>query len=270
MPRTTDPEERTARSPAALFGIVLAGLAALAALLALGTWQLQRRVRKLGLVDQVQRRVHAAPVAPPAPGQWRQVTAAQDGYRHVQVGGLYAPGSEVLVQAVTRLGGGYWVMTPLRTDPGYVVLINRGFIPGDHSASADHRPPSGHVTVTGLLRLTEPKGGFLRANAPARNRWYSRDVTAISAARGLSPAAPYFIDADDAPNPGGWPVGGLTVIQFPNSHLIYALTWYGLALLVAGGLARILRDAWRARTPQGRKAITPAPRAIPGGDHARP
>ena len=269
MPRTLDPEERTARSPAALFGIVVLALIALAALLALGTWQLQRRVWKLDLIDQIQRRVHAAPALPPAPAGWPGVTAARDAYRHVQVSGAYLPGPDVLVQAVTRLGGGYWVMTPLRADPGYLVLINRGFVSQDHSASAERRPPPGHVTVTGLLRLTEPKGGFLRANVPAQGRWYSRDVAAISAARGLSQAAPYFIDADDTPNPGGWPVGGLTVIQFPNSHLVYALTWYGLALLLAGGLAYLLRDAWRARSPRDPRA-TQRPHAISGGDHARP
>jgi surfeit locus 1 family protein len=88
--------------------------------------------------------------------------------------------------------------------------------------------------VTGLLRLTEPKGAFLRSNDPTSDRWFSRDVVAISARHGIANAAPYFIDADATPNPGGLPVGGLTVVRFPNSHLVYAITWFAMALMTAG------------------------------------
>jgi len=63
--------------------------------------------------------------------------------------------------------------------------------------------------------------------------------------------APYFLDADDSPNPGGWPVGGLTVVRFHNSHLVYALTWYGLALMVAAGAGIFTRHEWRLRRPGG-------------------
>ena len=72
-------------------------------------------------------------------------------------------------------------------------------------------------------------------------------MAAIAAARGLRPVAPYFIDADATPNPGGWPVGGLTVIKFPNSHLVYAFTWFGLALMVAAGVVFLIRDEFRLR-----------------------
>jgi surfeit locus 1 family protein len=99
--------------------------------------------------------------------------------------------------------------------------------------------------VAGLLRPTEPKGGFLRANAPGADRWYSRDVAAIAAARHISGVAPYFIDADATPNTGGFPVGGLTVVTFRNNHLQYALTWFTLALMVAGAAVFVARDEWR-------------------------
>jgi surfeit locus 1 family protein len=112
--------------------------------------------------------------------------------------------------------------------------------------------------VTGLLRITEPKGGFLRANDPAAERWYSRDVAAIAAARGLADAAPYFIDADAAPNPGGLPVGGLTIVAFPNSHLVYAITWYGLAVMLAGAVLYVVRDERRVRSKPAGRAAAPA------------
>jgi surfeit locus 1 family protein len=143
------------------------------------------------------------------------------------------------------------VITPLVSDRGFTVLVNRGFVPPERADPQTRKlgQIAGPVLVTGLLRISEPHGGFLRRNDPFHRRWYSRDVAAIAAAQRLSPGltAPYFIDADATQNPGGLPVGGLTVIAFPNSHLVYALTWYGLALLVAVGFAYAAREEWRIR-----------------------
>jgi surfeit locus 1 family protein len=93
--------------------------------------------------------------------------------------------------------------------------------------------------VTGLLRLTEPGGAFLLSIDAAANRWYSRDVAAIAAVQGVAPVAPYFIDADRIGD--GWPRGGMTMVRFPNNHLVYALTWFALAGLVASLLWRVAR-----------------------------
>ena len=161
--------------------------------------------------------------------------------------GVYDHARETLVQAVTEKGAGFWVMTPLRVDQGFTVLVNRGFVPGDLSLASTRAAGQvkGPVSVIGLLRLSEPHGGFLRANRPGEGRWYSRDVQAIATAKSLSEVAPYFVDADGAPNPGGWPLGGLTVVRFPNSHLVYALTWFGLALLTGGAGVYVWREARR-------------------------
>ncbi len=104
---------------------------------------------------------------------------------------------------------------------------------------------AGPQTVTGLLRLSEPGGGFLRSNVPGEDRWYSRDVAAIAAARGIGDVAPYFIDADGAPNQGGYPIGGLTRVVFPNNHLVYAITWFSLAAMLAAATIVIGRREWR-------------------------
>ena len=213
---------------------------------ALGTWQVERRGWKLALIAAVDARAGAPAVPAPGPGAW-DVTAAADGYRHVRVAGTWLHERETLVRALTVLGAGSWVMTPLRTPEGWTVLVNRGFVPSDRADPASRAGQAkGAVLVSGLLRVTEP-GNFLQHNDPARNDWTSRDVAAIAAARGLDRgldrAAPYFIDADDTPNPGGLPVGGLTVISFPNNHLLYAITWFGLAGLGVAGLVRVLRPA---------------------------
>lgn len=239
-------------APRSTLRLLLVGLLAalgVAGLTALGVWQLERRVWKLALVARVDRRVHAAPEAPPGPADWPQVSRARDEYRHVRASGRFLNDHETLVRAVTELGGGFWVLTPFRTDAGFTVLVNRGFVPPERRDPATRAAGEigGETVVTGLLRISEPGGAFLHANSPADNRWYSRDVAAIAAARHLPNAAPYFIDADAEPSPGGLPAGGLTVITFPNNHLVYALTWLGLALLLAGATIRAGKDEWRLR-----------------------
>lgn len=209
-------------------------------------WQIERLGWKLDLIAAVDARVKAPPSALPPPADWAAMNATDDEYRHVQVHGTLLH-CETLVQALTELGGGYWVMTPLETSQG-IILVNRGFVPSerrDPSTRAGAQLP-GPVTVTGLLRMSEPGGTLLRRNDPASGRWFSRDVQAIAASCGLAGVAPVFIDADATPNPGGYPVGGLTVIDFPNNHLVYAITWFGLAVLCAVGTVLMLRSA-RAR-----------------------
>jgi surfeit locus 1 family protein len=230
--------------------VVVAGLALFVGFLALGGWQVQRLGWKTHLIAQVDARVHAAAIPAPGPTQWAGVTRDKDQYRRVTVRGQFLHDKETLVQAVTDAGAGFWIMTPLVDDRGFTVLINRGFVPTGRrnpAVRADGQV-EGPQSVTGLLRITEPKGGFLRANDPAGDRWRSRDVAAIAARRGLTTVAPYFIDADASPNPGGWPRGGLTVIRFANSHLVYALTWFGMALLTLVGLWLFLRDGGRNRS----------------------
>lgn len=222
---------------------MLLGLALIAGLAALGVWQVQRLAWKTSLIAQVEARIHAAPAAAPGPQAWPSIAQDRDQYRRVAVHGVFQHDRETLVQAVTAAGPGFWVMTPLRTDQGFTVLVNRGFVPGDRRRAADRRAGlvAGERQVVGLLRLTEPHGGFLRANDPTNDLWRSRDVAAIGASRGLDDLAPYFIDADATPNPGGWPRGGLTVVRFANSHLVYAVTWFALALGVAVALGFVLR-----------------------------
>ncbi len=210
---------------------------------ALGLWQVKRLVWKLDLIERVESRVHAPPVAAPGQGDWPQVNAARDEYRHVRLDGRYLPGHDTRVQAVTELGPGYWVLSPFQTADG-IVLVNRGFIPQDWRLVP---PPPADTQVTGLLRISEPGGAFLRDNDPAGNRWYSRDVRAIASARDLGAAvAPYFVDAERG-QAEGWPRGGLTVVQFRNNHLVYALTWFALALMTLAAGAYVLREERRRR-----------------------
>ncbi len=234
-------------------------LAAFAGFIALGIWQWQRMGWKDALIARVEARVDAAPIPIPARSAWAAVTAERDEYRRVRLSGRFV-GPDTRTQAVTELGAGWWLLAPLRTDGGDIVLVNRGFVPADANAAP---PPVGDVEIDGLLRISEPEGGFLRRNAPAQSRWYSRDVDAIARARGFAgdAVAPFFVDAARDTDGQGWPRGGLTVVRFRDHHLSYALTWFGMALLTAIAGRRLFVSARRLR--QDRRG--------PGGiDHAGP
>lgn len=233
--------------------MVFASVLALVALVAagLGVWQVQRRSWKLDLIARVEARIHAEPVAAPGPAQWPTIDANGAEYRRVALQGRYLDAPETLTMAVTERGPGFWVMAPFRSDGGFTVLVNRGFVPEDRRGAEQRRRVAGEqARVVGLLRLTEPAGGFLRYNDPAAGRWYSRDVAAIATARGLGgELAPYFVDADTASEPGPLPQGGMTQVSFRNTHLIYALTWFCLALMSLAGLVFVLRGKAGGEAP---------------------
>ncbi len=259
---------RPPRSKRALTLLALVSAMAFLAFSALGVWQVQRRAWKLALIERVTQRLAAAPVSLPSPDEWPRVDAARHEYLPVTLSGQWLPEKTVLTQAVTEWGAGSWVITPMQQADGTQVLVNRGFVPQGQTPRP--APSTAPQTVLGLLRMSEPGGGFLRANDPASQRWHSRDVQAIAQALGLPRAAPFFVDAGipsarsasltavetNMPPAQGWPRAGMTVVRFHNSHLVYALTWFGLALMVAAASAHVaryeiqLRRAHRDRSNQ--------------------
>ena len=225
---------------AARHALIVACVLASIGFLALAAWQVQRLGWKQDLIARVEQRLKAEPVPPP------RAASKADEYRRVRLRGRFEP-REVLVQANTELGGGFWVLAPLRMDDGSVVLVNRGFVSPEQRAPHLHAAPDGPVELTGLLRLTETRGGPLRSNVPAEGRWYSRDVAGIAAQLGVNDrVAPYFVDeAADPAQPQRWPRPGLTVIRFANNHAVYAATWLALAAMAAAAAGYLLREERR-------------------------
>lgn len=232
----------------------LASLVALAILLGLGTWQLQRKAWKENLIAQIETRAYGEPgeiLPASAWGEWR---AEDDEFRRVRVTGVFLHQFETPVYGLapgTRGAPvqGYYLMTPLQLPDGAIVMVNRGFVPTElrDPASRPESRPAGDVTVTGLVRAPEERNSFTPEDDPSRNSWFARDPQAIAAAHGLERVAPFYVEADATPNPGGWPKGGQTRLELPNNHLQYALTWYGIALTLVGVFAAF---AWRRLHPE--------------------
>jgi surfeit locus 1 family protein len=214
-----------------LFWPTLFTAPAVLVLLALGSWQVERLFWKRDLIAQRQAAVSAAPV--PAPPGWEEARGME--FHHVTDEGAFLNDKEIFIGATSEAGRqGYHVLTPLLEAGGRVVFINRGFIPAELKDSAKRAAGqiAGTARVQGLLRLppAEKPAWFLPANRPDLNYWFWVDIPAMSAADKLDRVAPFYIDADATPNPGGWPRGGVTRLALPNDHLQYAITWFSLAI----------------------------------------
>jgi surfeit locus 1 family protein len=208
--------------------------AAFLVLLALGTWQVQRLFWKEGLITQRQAAVAAPPVE--LPSSLDEARPLE--YHHVRASGRFANDRELYLGAMSANGrAGYQVITPLRLADGRTLMVDRGFVPQDRKApqSRAQGEIDGDVTVTGLMRLP-PEGKphwFIPDNSPERNYWLYVDLPAMARAAHVERVLPFYVDADDTPNPGGLPIGGQTRLDLPNDHLQYAITWYALAAALA-------------------------------------
>ncbi|MEZ5854165.1 MAG: SURF1 family protein [Hyphomicrobiaceae bacterium] len=227
---------------AGLFWPTVLTVLGLSALLALGTWQLRRLAWKEGLLAQIEARTKAAPIDLAA--ALRRAAAGEDvEYLRVRVDGRWLHDREQYLWTPEKSGPGWQVFTPLVTPDGTVVIVNRGFIADADRDRTRRAEASDSVTgLTGLLRRPEVPNSFVPANEPARNRWYWRDLDGMSKAMqlaGFGRLVGFFIDSEPLSdqamkaNPA-LPRGGATRLDLPNSHLQYALTWYGLALTLIG------------------------------------
>jgi surfeit locus 1 family protein len=238
-----------------LLGLFIPAAVVFAALIALGTWQLQRKAWKEELIATLTERLAAPPAALPAPSNWSTLRREDAEYRRVAFTATFDDDKEALVYAAASAfrpdvsGPGYWVFTPARLTDGGEVMVNRGFVPQDRADPAT-RPGgrlTGPVAITGTLRWPDGRTFFAPSDEPAHNLWFLRDPATIAAAKGLSNVAPFYVEQEAPVPPGGLPQPGKLEVRLRNVHLQYVVTWYGLALVLAVVFAVWARSSWRGR-----------------------
>jgi len=235
----------------------IATLTALAILVGLGTWQLQRKDWKEALVASLTQRLAAPPVALPPCRDWAQL-GPDDEFLRVSLTATFEHDKEALVftagSSMRDDGGGpgYWVFTPARLADGTIVIVDRGFVPEGQQDAARRAEGqiAGPIAMVGTLRFPEERGLFTPTADPARNIWFSRDSRAIAATKGID-AAPFYVELESPPAPGGLPHVARLTPNLPNNHLQYAITWFGLAAVFAGAYVVWLFGSWRKRAPAG-------------------
>lgn len=206
---------------------------ALLILLGLGTWQLERLAWKTDLLHTIALRISAAPRALAGP-EWGAVTD----YERVTVAGHFLHDREFHLLSRPLAGGepGYRILTPFAVEGGGTVIVNRGFVPSERRSASTRLEGQiqGPALVTGIVRFPHAPGlsWFIPDNRPAENLWLWPDLARMAAVGGLGTVAPFVLDADATPNPGGLPIGGQTQLDIPNDHLQYAITWYSLAVVL--------------------------------------
>jgi surfeit locus 1 family protein len=226
------------------FGLLIPAILAFAVLIALGVWQIERKAWKEGLIASLTERLAVPPIALPAANAWPQLDRASDEYRRVKFSAQFDNSREALVFAaasafrpdVADAGPGYWVMTPARLADGGIVIVNRGFVP-DGRQDAKSRPGgelTGPIDIAGAMRWPDSRHWFTPNDDPAHNLWFTADPASIAAAKGLDAVAPFYVEQETPVPPGGLPEPGRLVVDLPDNHLQYALTWFGLAAVLVG------------------------------------
>jgi len=224
---------RVGRFRPAFWPTVMA-LPAFLVLIGLGIWQLERLHWKEGLIAARA----AAIAAPPADVPRSAADAGAMEFRHVRATGQFLNDHEFFLGASSKGGTtGYHVITPLRLADGSLLLVDRGWIPGNlkDKAARAAGEPGGTVTVEGLLRrgMKARPNWFVPDNRCDINYWFWIDIAGMARCGGLENVLPFTVDAGPTPNPGGYPRGGVTRVALPNDHLLYAITWFALAIGLA-------------------------------------
>ena len=231
-------------SPALAVLLVFAA-AALLVLVLLGNWQVRRLAWKQDLIATIEDR-RAGPVVDVFDLIDRWSKSGDVAYQPVAAEGRFGE-REALVVATRQGEVGWHVLAPLELGDGRTVVVNRGFVPDRLRAASSRDPvPEGPVRIEGLARnpVSVKPNAFVPDNDGETFYW--KEFPALARALGIenASAVAFLVDAGPTP-PGTWPSGGVTIIDLPNNHFGYAVTWYGIAVALIGVVAALLAKRLR-------------------------
>ena len=213
-----------------LFWPTFFALPALAVLITLGSWQLQRLHWKTELIDQFKARSQAEAVYP-----HKDILE----FQHVMLEGRFLHDKTIYMTGKTYEGNaGFHVISAFETNQGDMFLVNRGWVseayrePEDRAFSVKDE----EVALSGIVRLPQRQGSFVPDNEPARGFWFTLRPDEVASFLELPLAEQaYFIDVVRQPDEElTLPIAAEVKIEVRNAHLNYALTWYGIALSLIG------------------------------------
>ncbi|HET8930964.1 MAG TPA: SURF1 family protein, partial [Acidimicrobiales bacterium] len=194
--------------------------------------------------------------------------------RRITASGHYLIDDEVVINAQASPDGvpGVWIVTPLQLDDGRVLLVNRGWLPSTGPMTeppADARPPSGEVTVSGLVSQSQAaaegesaetdkarQGSFLRIDVARIQRQFSETLV------------PAFLlrRAQTPPDAGTQKPQNLAPPELSNGpHLSYTLQWFGFTLVALIGYPMLLWMIGRDREKEGPNRDDAAADDLPPG-----
>jgi len=225
----------------------LFALVGLVVLLGLGTWQIERKLWKEALIATLSERLTAPPEPLPPAASWPSLDRSEHEFRRVAFRAEFLPGKTPQQRdRETRLftsgsalredvkAPGYFVFAPARLADGRLVVVDRGYVQNERPTADTPlvERPEGPQEIVGVIRWPEEPGLFANDYSRYDDLWFVRDPAAMAQRNGWGAVAPFYI-VQEAPVPtGGVPRPGGLTIKLRNDHLQYALTWYGLALVL--------------------------------------
>jgi cytochrome oxidase assembly protein ShyY1 len=219
-------------------------LLSLLALVALGTWQLERKAWKEALIETLTRRLHEAPVALPRPDEWARMTPEDGEFMRVRLRIEPAGADDALVFTSGSAlrddvkAPGYFVFTPARLAGDGRVVVNRGYV-----TDRNYPALAAHQEIVGVLRWPEQPSWFVASHDAAGAIWHVRDQRAMAELKGWGTVAPFYVEQEAPVPPGGLPHPAPLKVRLRNDHLQYAMTWFGLA-----GVLVVMFALWAAKT----------------------
>ncbi len=211
------------------FWATVVAVPVLAILIGLGTWQVQRLDWKNDLIE-----TRAARVAEPSLNLDEALAAPSVGmieYRPITLSGtLRRDDAFRLLNRVRDGKQGFHLVSPMELDAdNRTIMVDRGWMPRESLGEVLAGKPTG-VTLDGFVRAYTPPGAFLPDNEPAANNWFHMNEAEMLSAARLAGGVGFYVEAGPNTTPAGtFPRGGVPDVNLRNSHLEYAVTWYGLA-----------------------------------------
>lgn len=222
LPRLAPPRARWRR----LIGMGIFSLVMFCLLMTLGIWQVHRWHYK----DRIQREIASAQLRPPIPLPDRPTS-----YQKVAITGHWLAdkaaffGDQIRNSPGGELQGAQLIM-PFQRENGDAVMVDLGWVEGKIPQPVP--VPAGTAMVSGYIQKAQNFGPFAAKSDATRKIFYTLDPVKIGAAMGLGHVAPYTLIVLGPKPIAGGPIPAASLPEPPNNSQQYALTWFGLAIVV--------------------------------------